>query len=61
VARVEERLRRDAAHGDADATDTIALDERYARSLDACVERRDVATGAAAEDGDVVGGHVVRH
>ena len=61
VTGIQQSLRGDAAHRDADPTHTIALDERDTRSFDACVERRDVATGAAAEDGDVVGGHGVRH
>jgi hypothetical protein len=59
MARIEERFGGDAADRDADPTDAIALDERDARSLDACMERRDVATGATTENGDVVWRHVL--
>src|SRR5690349_699147 len=58
VARVEERLRRDAADRDARAAHAIALDERHARPFETRVQRGDVAAGAAAEDRDVVRGHV---
>src|SRR5207249_11125164 len=56
---IEERLRRNAADGHTDAADAVAFDERDSRPLDARVQRRDVATGAAAEDGDVVRRHVL--
>jgi len=61
VTGIQQSLGGDAADGHADAADAIAFDESDARSFDACMERRDVTTGAAAEDGDVVRGHVVRH
>jgi hypothetical protein len=54
VARVKERLGRDAPHGHADATDAIALDERDAGAFGRGIEGRDVAAGATTEDRDVV-------
>ena len=57
VARIEQRLRRDAAHRHACSAHAVTLDERDARSLRARVQRRDIATGTAAEDRDVVLGH----
>ena len=53
VARVEERLRRAAAHVHAGPAHPVALDERDARAPRAGVERRDVAAGPAAQDRDV--------
>ena len=58
VTGIQQSLRGDAADSYADAADAVAFDERDSRPFDARVKRRDVATGAAAEDGDVVRRHV---
>src|SRR5207249_13519 len=57
VTGIQQSLRGDAADRYADTADAVAFDERDSRPFDARVKRRDVATGAAAEDGDVVRRH----
>ena len=57
MTRVQKRLRRDAANGDADTPNTIALDEGDLRALHGRVECRDVTARTATEDRDVVRRH----